>query len=151
MRFAEHEEQKAIITWARLWQRKESYECLKYLHSSQNGEKFRNARQGARAKQAGLIAGVPDLFLPYPSQNYHGLFIELKRRIIKGQSRPVVSSEQKDFLDYLNGVGYKAIVCYGSDEAINAIKDYLAPIQTITTNIQNINSPFVSNPFASPF
>lgn len=126
MRFVEYNEQVAVITWARLWQSKEGYECLAFLFSSQNGEKFRNAQQGARAKQAGMVAGVPDLFLPYPSREYCGLFIELKRRIIKGESRPVVSSEQKKFLEYLNRVGYCGKVCYGSGEAIETIKWYLS-------------------------
>lgn len=145
MRFAEHNEQVAIITWARLWQRKAGYECLRYFFSSQNGEKFRNARQGARAKQAGMIAGVPDLFLPYPSGDYHGLFIELKRRIVKGESRPVVSQEQKEFLAYLNGVGYLAKVCYGSGEAIETIKSYIQlslPKEAPQPHIPNPNAPF---------
>lgn len=145
MKFVEHSEQVAIITWARLWQRKEGYQCLQYLFSSQNGEKFRNARQGARAKQAGMVAGVPDLFLPYPSGQYHGLFIELKRRIIKGESKPVVSKEQKEFLAYLESVGYMAKVCYGSGEAINTIKEYIA------LSLPKIDpQPFVRKPNA-PF
>lgn len=56
---------------------------------------------------------------------YCGLFIELKRPIRKGYSKPVISPEQKEWLEYLNAVGYYAIVCYGCEEAIKIISNYL--------------------------
>lgn len=120
----EHVEQVKVFDWARLYESK--YKCLKYLNSSQNGVRITNIRGAVRAKKAGMRAGFPDIFLPYPTQLYAGLFIELKRPIIKGQSKPVVSKEQKEWIEYLNSVGYKAVVCYGANEAIQTICDYLA-------------------------
>lgn len=120
----EYMEQVKVFDWARLYTNK--YKCLKYLNSSQNGVRITNIRGAIRAKKAGMRAGFPDIFLPYPTQLYAGLFIELKRPIIKGQNKPVVSKEQKEWIEYLNSVGYKAVVCYGSNEAIQTICDYLS-------------------------
>ena len=52
---------------------------------------------------------------------YAGLYIEMKRK--KGGKE---SSEQKEWREYLISQGYKAVVCKGADEAIAAIKEYLA-------------------------
>ena len=82
-------------------------------------------------KAEGLKAGVPDLFFPIPSNGYHGLFIELKKRAKtlksgkKSYSGSKVSDAQKEWIRVLNENGYKAIVCYGADEAIAEIDEYL--------------------------
>ncbi len=119
----ESNEQKAVIKWARLAQRE--YPCLKWLHCSLNGVKLRSAQEGARLKAEGMVAGICDLFLPYPNNNYAGLYIEMKKRNIKSQSKGIVSEAQKDFIEYANIVGYKAVVCYGADDAITTLKEYL--------------------------
>jgi len=112
----EHDEQVLIFRWASLSTKK--YPCLNFLHSSQNGMKM-NIKQAVRAKRSGLIAGVPDIFLPYPHKGYAGLFIELK----VGKNK--TSASQKEFIAYLNSVGYLAHVCYGAGEAVRTIKEYL--------------------------
>lgn len=124
MQHLEYHEQAAVFEWA--FYQSKKYPCLKFLHASTAGEKFANAKQASRAKKAGMRAGVPDIFLPYPNGEYAGLFIEMKRKIIKGQSKPTLSTEQKVWLDYLNEAGYKAIVCYGAGEAIMQIMNYVA-------------------------
>lgn len=124
MKQVEYLEQVKLFEWARLYANK--YECLKWLNSSQNGVRITNPMGAKRAKKAGMSKGFPDIFLPYPTQLYAGLFIELKRPIVKGQSKPIVSKEQKEWLEYLNSVGYKAVVAYGANEAIQIICDYLA-------------------------
>lgn len=67
----------------------------------------------------GLRSGVPDITFAYPAGKYHGLFIEMKRR-----HGGKVSPEQEVMLDLLNGMGYKAIVCRGCDEAIKELMSY---------------------------
>lgn len=124
MQHLESNEQKAVIKWARLAQRE--YPCLKWLHCSLSGVKLRSAQEGARLKAEGMVAGISDIYLPYPNGKYAGLYIEMKKRNIKGQSKGVVSQAQKEFIDYANSVGYKAVVCYGADEAITTIKKYLS-------------------------
>lgn len=80
-------------------------------------------------KTQGLSKGVPDLFFPYAKNMkdehantytfYSGLFIELKK---DKKSRPTV--EQIETINNLNERGYKAVVCYGYDEAIKMINEY---------------------------
>lgn len=67
----------------------------------------------------GTKAGFPDLFLCIARGGYHGLFIELKT--VKGKPTAL----QQTWLNRLNKQGYKAVVCYGFDEAKEAIKGYL--------------------------
>ena len=74
---------------------------------------------GAVLKAAGLKSGVPDICLPVPSNDFHGLYIELKYGSNKA------TGKQEDFMDGLRQQGYKAVVCYGADEARAEILRYL--------------------------
>ena len=65
-------------------------------------------------------AGVPDLCLPIPISPFHGLFIELKTK--KGK----VSSNQRKWQNKLRGRGYASEICFGADEAIATLEQYLA-------------------------
>ena len=123
MKHIEYLEQCKVFEWA--FYNSKKYPALEFMFASQSGEKFKSALQGARAKKAGMRAGVPDIFLPYPNNEYAGLFIELKRPIVKGESKPVISDSQHKYLLYLASVGYKAIVCYGANDAIVEILNYL--------------------------
>jgi hypothetical protein len=71
-----------------------------------NGGK-RNAREAARLKQMGVLAGIPDLFIPSLM-----LWIEMKRT--KGGS---LSKHQKEIIPKLESYGYKVFVCKGFEDA----------------------------------
>ena len=97
-----------------------------------------------KASIMGIMKGIPDfVFLhpKYPSYSsreaiYNGLCIELKapehERVVKkgkkeGKTVKYVgklSDEQADVLEKLNKFGFKAVCCFGADEAINVIEDY---------------------------
>lgn len=79
----------------------------------------RSYAEGANMRRKGLKKGVPDLFIPVPSNGFHGLFIELKY----GKGKP--SNEQAGWLSLLSSNGYMAAVCYGFDEAVRIIESYL--------------------------
>lgn len=117
-------EQKIIFDWANFNLAK--YPMLRFLNSSANGMKT-TIKTAIRAKKTGMKKGYPDIFLPHPNKDYHGLFIELKRKENKTLklSKGRVTPEQVQWINYLNSVGYLAIIAYGAEEAINAIKDYL--------------------------
>lgn len=83
-----------------------------------NGGK-RNIREAHFLRLEGCSAGVPDLFVPIPKGEYHGLFIEMKY----GKNKP--TEHQTKWLNYLNSVGYLAVVCYGCENAIKTIEKYL--------------------------
>jgi len=72
-----------------------------------------------KLKKEGLTPGVPDLFIPVPNKDHHGLFIEMK---IKGG---FLRDEQKRWINELNRQGYKAVVCYSADEAMEVLQEYL--------------------------
>lgn len=112
----EHNEQVVIFKWAKLHERK--WPCLKYMFSTLNGVRL-PIGLAKKAKASGNKRGVPDMCLPYPSNGYHGLYIELK----VGYNSP--SKEQNEYLKFLRENGYKALVCYGAEAAIEVIKEYM--------------------------
>lgn|SRR5699024_6750297 len=119
---SEHAEQATLVQWFE--RQYPQYGHL--LVASMNGAYLAgNARQRAiqinRAKQAGLRTGFPDLFLPVPSKQWHGLFIEMKRT--KNSS---TSKEQKQWISELNTLGYVAVVCKGHRAAVEVINEYLS-------------------------
>jgi hypothetical protein len=93
-----------------------------YLFHIANGG-FRNAREAMKFKRLGVRAGVSDLMLPYPSKNYHGYFMELKRPL---EYKPKVSKEQQDWIEKMRAVGYKAEVFHDAEEAYNSFMEYLS-------------------------
>lgn len=112
-------EQAALMSWAQMqsWRWPE----LQLLFHIPNGG-ARSKAEAGRFKAEGVKAGVPDLFLPVPRGNNHGLFIELKRR--KGGR---LSPEQRVWIQNLQEQGYQAFVCYGWEEATEVIQSYLGP------------------------
>lgn len=113
----EHEEQCALFEWAAyqdgFWPE------LRLMHAIPNGGK-RDKVTAARLKAEGVKPGVPDICLPVPRGDKHGLYIEMKRR--KGGS---VSADQLKWLDNLMRQGYECHVCRGCEEARSVILDYL--------------------------
>ena len=89
-----------------------------------------NPRQGMKNKSMGAQKGCPDLMIFQPNKQYSGLFIELKReekRDFEGkiyQKCGILSKEQIEYISRLNIAGYKAVVCYGSQNAIDCIDKY---------------------------
>lgn len=84
----------------------------------------RGIREAARLKEQGVTPGVPDIFCAKASGPHHGLFIEMKKPIIKGQAKPTVRAHQREMIITLLGQGYEACVCYGLDEALSSILSY---------------------------
>lgn len=118
---SEDGEQSAIFCWAAISVGK--YPQLRWLHHVPNGGQ-RNKREGANLKKQGVKRGISDIVLPFPTK-YAGLYIELKTEKRRKEKNGGCSTEQLEFIDYANKVGYKAIVCYGWIEAKEAIEDYL--------------------------
>ena len=88
------------------------------LHHSPNGGK-RDAREAARFKEMGTRPGFPDLFLMYPANAYHGLFVEMK------SPKGVQQQSQKQWQSMAESLGYRYIVCRSLEEFMNVIRDYL--------------------------
>ena len=84
-----------------------------------NGGK-RGKVEAIRFKAEGVKAGVPDICLPVPRGEWHGLYIELKRR--EGGR---VSQDQVDWMEALMRQGYYTAICRGCEDAQRVILAYL--------------------------
>ncbi len=90
--------------------------------------------QGANMKRMGYVTGTPDLILMEARGPWHGLLIEMKTQ---GGTACDVSPEQRAFHAIAERKGYRVEVCFGSNEAVNAVDRYMKwPI-----NGQNQNKP----------
>ena len=106
----EHEEQREFVRWFRGKYQSDPKKTVRILAVPNGGA--RTPATAGRLKTEGVSAGVPDLFIPSWL-----LWIEMKRT--KGGS---VSSEQKDWIEYLASVGHRVIVARGAADAIKQIE-----------------------------
>jgi hypothetical protein len=118
---SEHSEQVTLFDWA-TWQVNLGHEPLRWMFAIPNGG-HRHKAIAAKLKIEGVKAGVPDICLPWPAQGYHGLYIEMK---VSG-NKP--TSKQIDYLEWLTGCGYLALVANGFDEAKEILCNYLGIIE----------------------
>lgn len=106
---SEEEEQITFVQWLKL-------NHIIHYHIPNGG--YRYLSQAARFKLMGVSPGVPDICIPIPTEQYHGLYIEIKS--MKG----VVSSHQKQWMEDLSLNGYFVSVARGCAEAMNITKNY---------------------------
>lgn len=90
-----------------------------------------NVITAMRFKAMGVQPGFPDIAIYEPRGIYRGLFIELKRPKARGSSRGTVSPHQTRWIDGLNRRGYKAVICYGFDDARKILDDYMKTVYAI--------------------
>lgn len=114
---SEGEEQAALFVWAS-WNIGRYPELRLMFHVPNGGS--RNKIEAAKLKAQGVKAGVPDVWLPVARGAFHGLVIEMK----VGKNKP--TKEQKEFLHALIDQSYCSEVCYGWEEAREAIERYLS-------------------------
>ncbi|MEE0776532.1 MAG: VRR-NUC domain-containing protein [Bacillota bacterium] len=108
--------QMALFRWAESMQH--LLPDLRYMYHTPNGG-HRNEREGAKFKRMGVKPGVPDICLPAPRGQYHGLYIELK------YGRNKTTASQVAYLDYLRQQGYGTAICYDWTAAAEIIVKYL--------------------------
>jgi hypothetical protein len=107
-------------------------------------ESKRSAFERYKYSIMGNLKGLPDFVFLHPKYKsnlsqeveYHGLLIELKAqehekvvkkgkdagKIVKRKGK--LSEEQAEVIKKLNNFGFKAVCCFGSDEAIKVIDEY---------------------------
>ena len=107
----EYQIQVALVNWIKI-----NYPNV-LLTISPNGMRL-PIGVAVKLKRMGYLAGTPDILIFEPRNNYNGLFIELKSKT--GTLQP----NQKWFIGELIKRNYKAVVCYGFEEAILVIKQY---------------------------
>lgn len=110
----ESEHQLVVMTYCRT----HGDERLKRIFHIPNGGK-RSKREAAELKSIGVKAGVSDLFLPVMVGGYGGLWLEMKADEGK------LSTDQQAWLNEMSEGGYMAHVCYGWQEAVQRIDEYM--------------------------
>lgn len=125
----EHAEQAVVCEW--FWMQ---YPALrKCLFAIPNGAHLagtvgQRAAKMAKMKKEGFQPGVSDLFLMTARGQYHGLWIEMKRR---NASPCDTSEDQHAFLARAHREGYLGVVCKGAEAAQQAIREYLSLQQQV--------------------
>lgn len=114
---SEHHQQVYLFQWAE--SARGQYPQLQFLYATPNGG-MRNIVVATRLKREGVKRGVPDVFLPVPTAQYHGLYIEMKF----GKNK--MSPEQLVFKAYCEKVGYCFACCYYWVDAKDVIVKYLS-------------------------
>lgn len=87
------------------------------VHVPNEGKRTKS--YGAAMKRAGMRKGFPDLFIPLPRGEYHGLFIEMKH----GKNN--ATDEQIYWLRLLSYNGYKVAIAREFEGAKAVLNDYL--------------------------
>ena len=96
----EHEEQRELVMWFR-----QTWPDVRIFAIPNGGA--RSPATAGRLKAEGVSRGVPDLFIPA-----WRLWVEMKRT--KGGS---LDPAQRDWLAYLESVGYQCLVAKGCRDA----------------------------------
>jgi len=114
---SESQQQQALFKWVAYAKRftpelENLFAIPNGAHVSMNNRK--------RLIREGLRSGVPDLFLAVPRANFAGLFIELKR-----DKKAILGESQKKWIKKLKKAGYAAGVCYGFNQTVECINEYL--------------------------
>lgn len=112
------EDDEAIKLWA--WAQTQP-KLRDDLYHIPNGGK-RGVREAARLKKIGVRAGVWDYHLPVARGNYFGAWIELKAA---APHRSRTSVGQVDWGHRMLKQGHYARVCYGFEEAKQALEFYI--------------------------
>lgn len=104
---SEHFEQRELVRWFR-----QTWPDVRIFAIPNGGA--RSKATAGRLKAEGVASGVPDLFVPA-----WRLWVEMKRA--KGGS---LSPEQKDWIKYLESVGFCCIVGKGAEDAKRQISAF---------------------------
>jgi VRR-NUC domain len=107
-------EQITCMNWLKL-QYPAVWECTFHIAN----ERKCSAGYGKVLKKMGVKKGISDIFIAYPSKNFHGCFIEMKS--LDG----VKSPEQVAWINLMQKNDYFADFCFGSEDFIRTIHKYL--------------------------
>ena len=115
---AENQHQMAVIKWSQQPSIRKQWPELALLFHIPN-ERHCTPQQGKMLQLMGVKRGVPDLFLPAPRSQYHGLWIEMKTET------GTASVDQKWWGERLTEQGYLWCVCRGWETAVKVLEWYL--------------------------
>lgn len=114
----ELQHQQAVIKWSKQPAIRQKWPMLKLLYHIPNERKCSEV-MGRLLRLAGVKRGVPDLHLPVPRGEYHGLYIEMKTPT--GET----TSDQDWWITELSDQGYFCEVCHGWQSAVRVLEWYM--------------------------
>ncbi len=120
MMHREFHESVALANWWAHEARRRGLDERVFVHVG-NETGGMGARRGYQNKCMGVRAGMMDFCLFVPSQGYHALMIELKAPVKTAR----LSTSQIEMKSVLENQGYVVRVCFGWDEAREAVEGYL--------------------------
>ena len=121
--------QRGVIEWRDRLMYTRRGARIRWLHAIPNGGS-RDKREAANMKREGVTAGIWDLHLPVPcpgviGDQWHSLWIEVKRPASPGRRRGQLTTEQKAFGQFVREHGNATFVGYCTQSIIDAIVRYL--------------------------
>lgn len=115
---SEHDLQVSCVTWFR-------YQYPKLVIMAIPNGGYRTATTARIMKAEGQLAGVPDLFVPVPAGEHHGLWLEMKN----GKAGRL-SPAQKEMHAYLQAQGYAVEVVRDAVQFRAVVSTYLQGTRT---------------------
>jgi hypothetical protein len=112
-RISEHTEQSRFFAVLR----RLKHPWAQYAFAIPNGFLDSKSKR-IRAWREGVLSGTPDVFIPFPSNGFCGLFLEFKAQ------GGTLSEAQREFLAYARSAGYKAEVVFSLRQALEVLKGY---------------------------
>lgn len=131
-RHEERDIQISIFEWARLIKVSEGGSLFDYMTASPNGG-HRHILEAVNFKKSGVSAGFPDVSILLPRNNFHGMFLEIKKLKVFS-----LTEKQKIWIERLNNVGYYAVFGFGFDFCKNLIEGYLGDRVLSDNRIQTL-------------
>lgn len=121
--FPETKVQIAIVKYIKL-----KYPFAKDHICMIGNEGKRTAQGHLLAKRMGMRKSASDLFIAWPTSEYYGLWLEIKKDGWKMlPSNKEHTESQLDFLEQMKNVGYQGKMCVGLDECIACVDEYFKP------------------------
>jgi hypothetical protein len=114
--YREHQEQVAFFDWL---DRDPTMKKVREVTFAIPNARRTSWFMGKTLKREGVRAGVPDVFMAWPSHGYYGMFIEHKAS--KGRLSPAQEKRIASFIE----AGYKCVVSYSASQSIEATISYL--------------------------
>lgn len=127
---ADGEDEKAAGKrfWEWVIEHEAQYPQLRWLTHHESGG-YRPIVVAARLKAEGQKAGFPDYALYWISIVDGLIFVGWAMELKRADRTNHLTGLQKEWLNHLKMQGWKTVVCYGADEAIASLIDYLGAVQ----------------------
>jgi hypothetical protein len=119
----ESAQQSAFFCWCAMQARTDPR--FKWVFAIPNGG-LRDKREASNLVKQGVRCGVPDVFIPIPCGQYHGMFIEFKKPGIENHRDGGLKPDQVLYRDFLLSQNYGHFVAYSYLSAIEVVVNYLS-------------------------